>query len=573
MGDEFTLEDVLIILKRRLLFFLLPALILAPLGVVIVLLLPSKYTAQGTILVESAQIPSDLVRSTVNAYAQERIQTIRQRVMTRNRLLEIADKYQLFPKEKGLSESERVRRMRERLKVALIMTEGARATGQRDNTIAFNVSYIDRSPDSAFRVANEFMSAFLTEDVRARTAGASNTTEFFKQEVQRLATQAEATEKKIADYKAANSTSLPEHLSMHLNTLERFNRDLAAQDAAIVALEEEVRFLETQLASQLAGGGAEQGPAQELVRLKSELVQLRAVYQDAHPSVQAARDQIRALEAELRPSKEVQNLQAALAQAEEDLRIAEKEFPAGDPAIADKRTELTRIQDGLSEKISRAAATGGGGFLSAQIQGRIAVARSRRNLIETQREETSAELAELQARISRTPEVERGLQALTRDQENIEREYKDVLAKQQDAQLAENLEDNQKAEKFSILEAALRPEKPSSPERAKLIVLAIFGALGVGGVVALGAEILAATIRGRAHLEGLIEGHAIAIIPQFGEEEGFFKVLRRFSARAAPASAAAAVAVMTVTPVEQTGEKFEDVGDRPAAETGAVLGF
>jgi uncharacterized protein involved in exopolysaccharide biosynthesis len=572
MGDEFTLEDALIILKRRILFFLLPALLLAPLGVAVVILLPSQYTAQGTILVESAQIPSDLVRSTVNAFAQERIQTIRARVMTRNRLLEIADKYELFPKEKRLSESERVRRMRDRMKVSLITTEGARATGQRDNTIAFNVSYKDRSPDRAFRVANEFMSAFLTEDVRARTAGASNTTDFFKQEVQRLSAQVDATERKVADYKAANSTALPEHLNMHLNMLERLNRDHAAQDSSIAALDEEIRFLETQLASQLAGAGLEQGPAKELARLKSELVQLRAVYHDAHPGVQAAKDQIRALEAELRPSKEIQDLQSALARAEENLRSAEKEFPEGDPEIAAKRTELTKAQDALSDKIARAADNGaGGGFLSAQIQGRIAVAKSRRSLIETQREETKTAIADMQTRIALTPEVERGLQSLTRDQENIGREYREVLAKQQDAQLAENLEDNQKAEKFSILEPALRPEKPSSPERAKLIVLAIFVALGAGGLVALGAEFLASTIRGRSHLENLIEGPAIAIIPQFGDDGGLFKGLRRFSARAAPASAAAAAAaIMTAAPVEQSAKI---VGNRPAAESGAVLGF
>lgn len=91
MGDEFTLEDAIIIFKRRILFFLIPALVIAPIGVIGVMLLPAKYTAQGTILVESQQIPTDFVRSTINAYAQERIQTIRQRVMTRNRLLEVAD--------------------------------------------------------------------------------------------------------------------------------------------------------------------------------------------------------------------------------------------------------------------------------------------------------------------------------------------------------------------------------------------------------------------------------------------------------------------------------------------------
>ncbi|MGE0408853.1 MAG: hypothetical protein AB7P23_06270 [Amphiplicatus sp.] len=535
MGDDFSLEDALIILKRRLAHFILPVVILAPLGVLAIMLLPAKYTAQGTILVESAQIPADLVRSTINAYAQERIQTIKQRVMTRPRLLEIADKYALFPKEAGLSESERVDRMRARLKVSLITTDG-RTFNNRDNTIAFNVSYTDRSAEKAFQVANEFMSAFLTEDVRARTAGASNTTEFFKQESQRIAADVAAMEQRIADYKSANSEALPEHLNMHLATLERLNRDLAAQDASIAALDEEVRFLETQLTSYFAGAGPEDGPGKQLQDLKSELVRLRSVYHDAHPSVQAVKDQIAALEREMRPSKEIQTMQSALAKAEADLQAARRALEAGDPALAEKQAAVEKAQAALSDRIARETA-GGGDLMSAQLKGRISVANSRRALLVSQRKETEAAIADLQQRIAKTPEVERGLQALTRNYENVFKEYQDVLAKQQEAQLAENLEDNQKAEKFSVLEPALKPELPSSPERAKLIVLALIVSLGVGGAIALGAEFLSATLRGRAHLEKLIEGDPIAVIPQFGDDKRLLKGPLRLGPRGGNADA------------------------------------
>ena len=46
MGEDFTLEDVLIVLQRRFLYFLIPAVIIAPLGILTVMLLPAKYTAE-----------------------------------------------------------------------------------------------------------------------------------------------------------------------------------------------------------------------------------------------------------------------------------------------------------------------------------------------------------------------------------------------------------------------------------------------------------------------------------------------------------------------------------------------
>ena len=60
------------------------------------MLMPPTYLSEGKILVELQQIPVDLVRPTVTATASERIATIQQRVMTRENLLKIADKYDMY---------------------------------------------------------------------------------------------------------------------------------------------------------------------------------------------------------------------------------------------------------------------------------------------------------------------------------------------------------------------------------------------------------------------------------------------------------------------------------------------
>lgn len=567
MGDEFTLEDAIIIAKRRIFHFLIPVVILAPLGVLTVMLLPAKYTAQGTILVESAQIPSDLVRSTIQSFAQERIEMIKQRVMTRDQLLKISDKYELFPKKLGLSETQRVERMRKRLNVSLITAQGGGGRG-RDNTIAFNVSYIDRDPIKAYKVANEFMSLFLTEDVRTRTAGASNTTEFFKDQTKRLAASVAQIDKKIADYKEANSGALPEQLNMHLNMLTQATNDLATVEGQIVALDQDTRYVQSQLAAYLAGAGGEDGPAKQLAQLKAQLTQLRSIYTDQHPNVKAVKDQIAALEAQMRPSREIQELQDQLTTAELALDKAEKSNKASPGEIADRQREVERLQNALSAKVTEATSSGGGDMVSAQLQSRLAIANSKRAMLEKQREELKAKIADLQGRIARTPEVERGLQALMRDYDNTFKEYQEVLSKQQDAQLAENLEDNQKAEKFSILDPAVRPEKPSSPQRVKLSVLAIFAAFGAGGMTALGFEFLSPTVRGRAHFEKLMDAPPIAVIPNFPNEKSArpSKKGRKKNARGGPAAAAAAIAALAFL----TGAALESGPGAPAASAAAM---
>lgn len=524
MGEEFSIEDVLIILQRRFLAFLLPVLLLAPLGVIGVMLMPAKYTAQGTILVESQQIPTEYVRSTINAYAQERISTIRQRVMTRNRLLEVADDYNLFPRSLGLSESERVALMRDRLRVRLITSEGRNNNRNRDGTIAFVVSYTDRNSRKAFLVANKFMTLFLDEDVRARTSGASNTTEFFAKEAKRLRTAVADMEARVSEYKEQNADALPEHLSMHLSMLDRARSSLGAAETSISQLEEERRFLETQLISGAAGDG---NLSAEMARLEAELARLRATYRDSYPEVVAKREEIASIKARLAPSADIKRLREDLAKAEDKLNAAERAETPDPEAISAAEAEIETARTALSDRIGEETRKGASDITGVQIEGRIAVIENRIRMLNKQINSAMAQISDLEQRVAHTPEVERGITGLTRDYDNLFAEYQDVLAKQQDAQLAENLEENQQAEKFSILEPAVRPDKPSSPDRPKLIILALFAALGVGGGAALGMELLQAKLRGRTHLAGLLDTQPIAVIPYIYSEADKDTPLRR----------------------------------------------
>ncbi|NOX82727.1 MAG: hypothetical protein GXP06_07030 [Alphaproteobacteria bacterium] len=528
MGDEFSLEDVLIILQRRFWYFLIPVLVIAPLGILTVMLLPPKYTAKGTILVESQQIPTEFIRSTINAYAQERIQTIRQRVMTRNRLLQVADKYTVFPRTTRLSESERVDLMRSGLNVSLITIDRGRRSA-KDGTIAFTISYTDRDPAKAYLVANEFMTLFLSEDVSTRTAGASNTTEFFEREAAKLRAEVSAIESRISNFKVENADALPEHLNMHLDMLERTTRELNSTLRSIESLEEEKRFLETQLTSSV---GSENGLSQELLRLEGELARLRGTYLDTYPEIQAKRSEIAAIKRQLAPSAEIQRLRAALRDAEAALFATERTETVSAEDIAAAETVVERARDALSEKISRETRNGATDISGVQMEGRLAIIENRIRMLDRSSDGLRAQIKDYEARIGSTPAVERDLAGLTRDYENTFQEYQEVRGKQQDAQLAENLEENRQAEKFSILEPALRPDRPTSPDRIKLSILAIFAALAAGGGIGLAAEILFSTIRGRNHVAGLVDEHPIAVIPYIpGDKDKKPSLLSLFARR------------------------------------------
>ena len=81
---------------RRLPYFLVVSVLIAAAGISVAMVLPAVYRASATIAVESEQISEDLAASTVGVSATEQIQSIETRMMTRNKLLELADKFDVF---------------------------------------------------------------------------------------------------------------------------------------------------------------------------------------------------------------------------------------------------------------------------------------------------------------------------------------------------------------------------------------------------------------------------------------------------------------------------------------------
>jgi hypothetical protein len=143
--------------------------------------------AQGKILISSQEIPTELVRPTVSALSNERIQYIQQRIMTRDNLLALAKKFNLSMGWQGLvSGSEIVDFIRDRTQ---IKSSEVTLQGEKKQAIAFTIGFEYEQPQTATRVANELVTLILNEDVRTRTNYASETTKFLEKEVKRLEDQ------------------------------------------------------------------------------------------------------------------------------------------------------------------------------------------------------------------------------------------------------------------------------------------------------------------------------------------------------------------------------------------------
>ena len=206
------------LLKRRKYYFAIPFVTVALVGTALAFIWPPTYQSEGKILVQTQLIPTELVRPTVTNAAQERIQVIEQRLMTRDNMIAIIDKFQLFPEKRNLmSVTQLVDLMKKKATIAALNNSLSFARRSDNPTIVFTVGFEDGDPAIAARVANELVTRILNEDIRDRTSRASDTTKFLNREVERLQADNAAIEAKIAQAKEAqlapSSTGAPDPLA------------------------------------------------------------------------------------------------------------------------------------------------------------------------------------------------------------------------------------------------------------------------------------------------------------------------------------------------------------------------
>lgn len=260
------LEFYLAIIRRRWAFFLIPFAGVLVLGTLVAMLLPPLYRSEARILVQSQQIPLDLVQPTVTASAEERIEVITQRIMTRDHLKSIVDKFKMFPRWRdSVSDSDLVDLMRDRTSVTPVALSLRGSPNRRavSSTMAFTVGFEYEEPRTAARVANELVTLILNEDVRARKSRAADTSRFLEQEVERLEREQLAVENQITRFKVGSSNVAAQQLAALKTALLEKGVIYSETHPEIVALKDRIRALESGGQALAQGDTGEQSPANE----------------------------------------------------------------------------------------------------------------------------------------------------------------------------------------------------------------------------------------------------------------------------------------------------------------------
>lgn len=402
------------------------------------LLLPEKYSASTTILVEETNIIGPLMEGrAVQTSVASRAAITRQIAFSRKVMNEIL-------KAGGWLASDPSPVARERLIEQI--TDRTQISNPRENLI--QISYTDSDSKRAFEVTRRFADLVIQENLATKERESRDAYEFIDSQVTQYHDKLTSAESKLEQYRRSNPDAragIEADVNLRIGELRRQVEtsrmelmDLRSQESAVQAQlsgESEISLVQTRAGQVMT----------RLAELENERGRLLLSFTEQHPDVIRVQHQIGDLQEELRRENNQQ----------------ESRRSAGVPGAMNGPASFNPLYGELRSKLAEARSR------SAATASRVG---SSQNL-----------LNEELARSGRIAASENSLAELTRDYEVNRDMYQDLLKRRENARVSMNLDAKQRGLTFSIQEPATVPLRPTG-----LRLMHIAGAgLGVAAMAPL----------------------------------------------------------------------------------------
>jgi succinoglycan biosynthesis transport protein ExoP len=517
------LSDYLAILRRRKKQVITVAIAIFVCAAAAAFFLPPKYRSTATILIEQQEVPRDMLQSTVTGYANQRLQVIQTRVLNRDNLWSLAEKLDLYPNKRTPDAIDAiVARMRGDIEIEPTSAHVTDPHSGRSMTatIAFAISYDAETPENAQKVTEALTKLFLTENQKIRTQQAVQTSGFLSDEERKLSEHISDLEAKLAAYKERNTGRLPEQMNLNMSLMERTQRELEDTKRRITTLEQRRLELQSQLANVEPYTGT--SPAARLKELQTQYLSAAAIYSPDHPDVVRLRRELKSLEKELGVIDERSVVESEYKKARIDLADAEKRYGASHPDVERLRKKVASLE----QKLRRPASSSGLGFklkpdnpAYISLETQLDTVELSLKAARDQYTQGEQQLKEYETRLVQTPRVEQEGLGLQREYDSAVKKYRELRQNLMSAELAVQLEKEQKGERYSVLTPAQLPVGPYFPNRRAFLLLGIVLGLGSGVGYASLAEYMDRTVRGARMVADVTGALPLAVIPDLSQDE------------------------------------------------------
>lgn len=446
--------------RYKYLFIAVSLVVMTGIGVYSVTL-PKIYRADTTVFIESNVI-DELVRGiAITPRMEDRISVLQAAILSRDMIMKTLEEINSDVLTRSESaQQEYVARLQQRTRINI--------TRQMDR---FTVSIEDPDPYFAQRFINTLVSLYVEESLsstREETYGANR---FLQEQLDSFKVKLEAAEDRIIDFRRRQGVFFSVDESATLAQI----RDMMNQVEEIELTEDTLRARQAQLNEQLSSTSetvdmvSEASANNRLMEMENRLSNLLLRYTENYPEV-------------IRLKFEIESLKQRL----EDPQTAQQERGG---------TRMTTTNP-----------------LHQQLQGQLYEVESELSSLAARKRNLQQNIAAREQQLKVVPEAQKELAILVQERDSYRSTYNDLLARMGQSEVSTQMEVANKAATFRVVDPAVLPQMPISPNMLRMLLLAVAGGFGCGlGLVFL-LENMDSRIRDTAILDELgVE--ILAVVP------------------------------------------------------------
>jgi uncharacterized protein involved in exopolysaccharide biosynthesis len=464
------------ILKNRKWQIILPALAVFLAFAWVVRGLPDFYASTTYLTLKPAMIPNKVAPPLTDEDLSQRLESISQTVFSRSSLEPMILKNNLFQNERaaGMPMESIILKIKGYTKVE------SERTANDEKIAGFRITYRDRSPEMAQKVASELAAKYVNLQKTQSTQSAETTREFIDERLAIARNNLDVLEKQRLQVMLQNVDTLPESgqgLIAQLEGLRQREQTISGSKESLInekgRLNDNIRQLNSQArviedfgeketqdaandAARIEDSPAYFSLAQKRAELTSKLENLRTQYREKHPDITQTQIDIKALDTEMEKLSKSTNQRVK--------RATEVSARRADLQKKNLEIEKQKIESQI-------------GQIDQQL------------LLEDERmRQNSVQIAQLESKINTIPNVKVALEGVENQYQTAKSVYDEILKKYNDAQQQVERESNAQGETISVIDPANFPFAPANSKKPLLLVLGAGLGLAIGFLFAAAFE-------------------------------------------------------------------------------------
>jgi polysaccharide chain length determinant protein (PEP-CTERM system associated) len=451
------------ILWKRKWLIILPAVVVSFAVAIVVWRLPNVYQSSTLLTVRPSNIMQGIVPQMSDDDLTIRINAIGQEVFSRSSLEPLIKTYGLYAAERARNEPMELLVERMVKKDTEIEVNKTRD----DITNGFILTFRGPDPYITQKVTGDLASKYVNAQIKQQSQGAGETAKFLQEQLDLAKSELDAADRQRLQTLQANINNLPTQATSLVTNLSGLYEQQKSYINEIGRLRDQKTMLTTTL------GDIEKQFADAKINVIDDLTD---------PKTTPAWAELSRRESQI--DAELQNLLTVLKPANPDVKAKQQELDA----VKRGKQELTddwknRIADKtrrVERSVDPRASTIKANLLG--IQGETA--RQEKLLAQT-----TAQIGQVQAQLSRVPQAEVALGSLDREYQTKKAAHDELLSKKGKSDLNVAATNSAQGETIQVIDPASLPVRPVAPQRPLLIALGLALGLAFGLAFAAAFEV------------------------------------------------------------------------------------